>query len=105
MDFVEMGKRIRLRRLELKLTQERLAELTDLSPTYIGSIERAVSKCSLETIVNISEVLDLDMNYLLLGIPSNNVESIFSQTLNKLPDDKKSLYVELCSSIAQTLIN
>lgn len=105
MDFVEMGKRIRLRRLELKLTQERLAELTNLTDTYIGAIERATSKCSLETIVIIAKTLDLDMNYLLFGITSKNIDSIFSQTLDKLPKDKKDLYINLCNSIAQTLLD
>ena len=105
MDFVEMRKRIRLRRLELKLTQERLAELTNLTDTYIGAIERATSKCSLETIVIIAKTLDLDMNYLLFGITSKNIDSIFSQTLDKLPKDKKDLYINLCNSIAQTLLD
>ncbi len=104
MDFVGMGKRIRLRRLELKLTQEHLAELTNLTDTYIGAIERATSKCSLETIVAIAQTLDLDMNYLLFGITPKNIDSIFSQTLDKIPTDKKNLYIELCNSIAQTLL-
>lgn len=104
MDFVEMGKRIKERRLELKLTQERLAELLDFSPTYIGTIERATSKCSLETIVSIAKILDLDMNYLIFGITSKNAEYIFSQTLDRLPIDKKDLYIKLCDSIARTLL-
>lgn len=104
MDFVEIGKRIKSKRLELKLTQERLAELTNLTDTYIGAIERATSKCSLETIVNIAKNLDLDMNYLLFGITTKNIDSIFSQNLNKLSPDKKDLYIKLCNSIAQTLL-
>lgn len=104
MDFVEIGKRIKLRRLELKLTQERLAELVNLTDTYIGAIERATSKCSLETIVNIAKVLDLDMNYLLFGITEKNVNSIFSNNLNKLPPDKRELYIKLCNSITYSLL-
>jgi predicted DNA-binding transcriptional regulator len=34
------GENVRIRRLELKLTQEQLAELADLHRTYIGAIER-----------------------------------------------------------------
>ena len=60
MDFVELGKRVRQRRKELGYTQEKLAELTDLTNTYIGAIERATSKCSLETVVKIAEVLGLN---------------------------------------------
>ena len=105
MDFVEMGKRIKIKRLELKLTQERLAELTNLTDTYIGAIERATSKCSLETIVKIAKILDLDMNYLLFGITAKNIDSIFSNNLNKLPPDKRDLYIKLCNSITETLLD
>lgn len=105
MDFVEMGKRIKIKRLELKLTQERLAELTNLTDTYIGAIERATSKCSLETIVKIAKALDLDMNYLLFGITAKNIDSIFSNNLNKLPPDKRDLYIKLCNSITETLLD
>ena len=104
MDFIGMGQRIKARRLELKLTQERLAELTNLTDTYIGAIERATSKCSLETIVSIAKTLDLDMNYLLFDITSKNIDSVFTQTLDKLPLDKKDIYIKICYSIAQTLL-
>lgn len=104
MDFIGMGQRIKARRLELKLTQENLAELTNLTDTYIGAIERATSKCSLETIVSIAKTLNLDMNYLLFGITSKNIDSVFSQTLDKLPINKKDLYIKLCDSVARTLL-
>lgn len=104
MDFIRMGQRIKARRLEMKLTQERLAELTNLTDTYIGAIERATSKCSLETIVAIAKKLDLDMNYLLFGITYKNIDSVFSQTLDKIPLNKKDLYIKLCDSVARTLL-
>lgn len=104
MDFIGIGQRIKAKRLKLKLTQERLAELTNLTDTYIGAIERATSKCSLETIVTIAKTLDLDMNYLLFGITSKNIDCVFSQTLDKLPINKKDLYIKLCDSVAQTLL-
>ena len=104
MDFIGMGQRIKARRLEMKLTQECLAELTNLTDTYIGAIERATSKCSLETIVAIAKTLDLDMNYLLFGITYKNIDSVFSQTLDKLPINKKELYIKLCDSVARTLL-
>lgn len=104
MDFIGIGQRIKAKRLKLKLTQERLAELTNLTDTYIGAIERATSKCSLETIVAIAKTLDLDMNYLLFGITSKNIDSVFSQTLDKLPLDKKDIYIKLCDSVVRTLL-
>lgn len=40
--FVEMGKRIRARRLSLKMKQMELAEKVDISNNHISSIERGI---------------------------------------------------------------
>lgn len=103
MDFKEVGKRIKNKRLELKLTQEKLAEKTGLTETYIGAIERATSKCSIETLVTISQSLNMSMDFLIFGTTADNVDNHFRDILNKLPKDKQKLYIELCESIANTL--
>ena len=103
MDFVELGKRIKQRRLEMKLTQEKLAELTDLTNTYIGAIERATSKCSIETIVKLADVLDLNLDYLLLGITHKNIDCRFSEMLHSIPANRQNLFIELCEAIYEKL--
>ena len=37
-DYKEMGKRIKQKRKELNLTQEKLSEILEISPTYISEI-------------------------------------------------------------------
>ncbi len=60
-DFLRtVGWRIKARRLELGLTQETLAEQTDLSPTYIAKLEGGHRSPSLETVLNIAIALGLD---------------------------------------------
>ena len=103
MDFKEIGKRIKEKRIELKLTQEQLAEKTGLTDTYIGAIERATSKCSIETLVKISQTLDINMDYMLFGTTTKNVDNRFSEILKSLPKDKQNLYIELCEAIADKL--
>ena len=100
MDFEEIGARIRNKRLELKLTQEKLAEKTGLTETYIGAIERATSKCSIDTLAKLSQVLNISVDYLLFGTTINNVDTRFSDILKSLPKDKQNLYIEICESIA-----
>jgi DNA-binding XRE family transcriptional regulator len=51
------GAAVRARRLKLSLTQERLAELTGLDPTYISGIERGRRNPSLKNIVKIARAL------------------------------------------------
>ena len=46
-----IGKYIRQYRIEKKMRQEDLAEKTDLSPNYVGMIERGEKIPSLETLV------------------------------------------------------
>lgn len=54
------GTRIRERRLELDVSQERLGELSGLHRTYIGGAERGERNVSLVNIVAIARALDID---------------------------------------------
>ncbi|MDD3337170.1 MAG: helix-turn-helix transcriptional regulator [Eubacteriales bacterium] len=62
MDYKYMGERIRTRRRELSMTQEALAEHVDISISFVGHIERASRKPSLETVVNICECLNMALD-------------------------------------------
>lgn len=104
MDYSAMGKRIKKRRLEKSLTQAELAEKTSLTDTYIGAIERATSKCSVETVVAIAKELDLNLDYLLLGINTTNIDTHFSELIKKLPKEKQTLFINLCDAILEKLI-
>ena len=52
-------------RKEANLSQEKLAELSDLSPNYIGEIERNARKVSIDTIEKIAVGLNVKPNELL----------------------------------------
>jgi transcriptional regulator with XRE-family HTH domain len=56
---LDLGGRMRKRRKELGLTLEKLAELTDMSPNYLGSVERGTVDPSHSTIRAIARGLDL----------------------------------------------
>lgn len=58
MDYRLLGARVREIRLKKGLTQEKLAEICDISPSYIGIIERGDKKLSVETLVKIASALD-----------------------------------------------
>ncbi|HCJ56810.1 MAG TPA: XRE family transcriptional regulator, partial [Clostridiaceae bacterium] len=45
-----IGERIRKEREKLALTREKLAEIIDLSPLYIGQLERGERQMSLNTL-------------------------------------------------------
>lgn len=60
-----LGQRIRYYRKKMKLSQEELAELADLHPTYIGQLERGEKNASIETIYKISIALQIPLIQLL----------------------------------------
>ena len=65
MDYIALGKRIRMERAACKLTQARLAKEVHLSVSFLGHVERGTRKASLETIVAISNALQASLEYLL----------------------------------------
>ena len=104
-NYKEIGNRIRQRRKELKLTQEKLSEILEITPTYISEIERGTGISSLATITKLSKVLKLDLDYLVFGISDTNIDKTFSKILNKIPKENQKLYIDICESIANTFIN
>lgn len=65
LDYRIIGKRIRLYRKRMGLTQEELGLGIDTSGSYISNIERAVKKPSLENLADIAEVLGVTINDLV----------------------------------------
>lgn len=103
LNYAEIGKRIKNKRKELSLTQEKLSEILEVSPSYVSEIERGSSIPSLATISKISKVLDLSLDYLVYGVNVNNSDNTFSEFLKLIPEKNHKLYISLCESISNTL--
>lgn len=56
---------VKFYRKKLKLSQEKLAELSDLSTNYIGDIERDGRKVTIDTIEKVARGLSVDPSVLL----------------------------------------
>lgn len=103
LNYIEIGKRIKIKRKEMHLTQEKLSELIDVSPTYISEIERGTSISSLATIAKLANVLELNLDYLVFGITDTNSNTTFSEILKSIPEKNHKLYISLCENIANSL--
>ena len=97
-----MGERIRTKRKQLELTQEKVAEKIDIAPSYFGEIERGVNKCSLAVIVNIATVLELNLDTLIRGIDEQNTDTAILEILNTIPKTDKEMFVKICDNVANT---
>lgn len=103
LNYKEIGKRIKAKRLEKHLTQEKLSELIDVSPSYVSEIERGGSICSLHTLAKINDALDSSLDYLVFGITNENAKNTFSEVLKNIPEKNQELYISLCENIANSL--
>lgn len=92
-----LGLRIRFYRKQRKLSQEQLAELCDLHPSYIGQIERGEKNISVEILHRLSLGLEIPMKDLLqdfdsLSQPLNPLAAeIYSQLLQITDGDLKRM--------------
>ncbi|MDD6144600.1 MAG: helix-turn-helix transcriptional regulator [bacterium] len=77
MDYVDLGRRIRVRRQHLGLTQEQLAKEMGVSTSFMGHIERGTRKASLETLVQLANVMDV------------SIDGLLSASLNRGNDTKR----------------
>ena len=67
-DLAAIGRRICLQRKKLKLSQERLAEYTDISSSFVGAIERGEKIPAVDTLARLAKCLDTSLDYLVFGI-------------------------------------
>lgn len=65
MDYAALGKRVRICRINMKLSQERLAEYADVSISFIGHIERGTRIPSVETVYKLCKVLGVSADFLM----------------------------------------
>lgn len=101
-NYKEMGKRIKEGRNKVGITQEKLAEKIDVSPSYISEIERGSSICSLAVLVNIADILNLNLDSVINGINTDNADTYFSEILNNIPKKNQELYINICKNVAKS---
>ena len=101
-DYKNIGFRISQRRRELKIKQNQLAEITDLSNNHISNIENGYSTPSLETLAKICEALNVTPDYLLLGnIKTNNIPQNICDSLLLCNEKSLSLIAKVINAILE----
>ena len=101
---VELGMRIRYYRKEQHITQERLAEICNLHPTYIGQLERGEKNATIESVYRIAKGLDIPISKLLenmesLENTSSNIPLNIYHQLLSLSYDKQIIIQKIIQNI------
>ena len=66
--LINFGKKVKAIRNEQRISQEKLAELSELDRTYISSVERGQRNISILNIIKIADALSVKVSSLLEGI-------------------------------------
>ena len=104
MDYVSIGKRIREIRIAAAMTQAELAECSGVEPSNISHIERAATKVSLPTLVQIANALQVSLDELVYGslVKSTHVSV---KRLDELIADCDTREMQAILEIVQTTKN
>lgn len=97
MMYKNLGRRVRQQRELAKLTQDELAEMANISLSFLGHIERGTRKASLDTVVRLSNALNVSPNILLQDSLNANLLDI------KLPvnEEKRIMLREITNRILE----
>ncbi|WPC42794.1 helix-turn-helix transcriptional regulator [Clostridium sp. JS66] len=71
--YKDVGLRIKLEREKLGYSREKFSEMVNIAPVYLGQLERAERKMSLDTFVKVASNLNLSLDYLIFGDQIYNI--------------------------------
>ena len=63
-----LGKNVRSAREKSELTQEKLAEIAELDPTYLSGIERGLRNPGIKNVAKIAKALGITISELCRGV-------------------------------------
>lgn len=97
----DVGKRIMDRRKKLGLTQEALAERSDLTTQFVSYAESGKRGSRPENLVKIASALGTSIDYLLTGDIIDKDKLLLSDKMEKLSDDEFKLVEGLVDQIIE----
>ena len=78
-DRLAVGDRLRRKRILLDMTQDEMAEKINRAPKYYADIERGNCGMSIETLLALSDTLNMSLDYILLGDIEKERETIHTE--------------------------
>ncbi len=105
-DYKDIGNKIRYERKKQHITQERLAELCNVSIPHMSNIENANTKVSLPVLVDIANALNCTVDQLLCNSLKNNTNisnSIVHDILSDCNNNQKAIIMDTVINLKETL--
>lgn len=102
LDYKAIGKRIKIARIKANLTQERLAEMVEISPTHMSNIETGTTRVSLTAIVSLANALSVTVDDLLCdSVVKSKVQ--FEKDIAGILADCDEYEIRMVKDMAQAL--
>ncbi len=102
-DYQLIGQRIKERRKELGWSQEKLAEVIDVAVAYLSRVERGSSKVTLTRLAQISNVLQIPICELIIGVTKEEdiyLDREFKELFMQCSKDKLKLIYNIAKIIS-----
>ena len=74
-DVKQSGERIRRLRINVGYTQEKMAEELNIDRSFYGRIETGKKGCSIDLLIQLSQMFNVSLDYLILGRYSVDVSN------------------------------
>ncbi len=109
MDFYKLGQKIAEERIKNNKTQEELAEIVGITPSFLSHIETGKRKPSFDTLIQISKSLNMSLDYLVLdeNLDKKIKENVYIKELYKkiefLEESKKEKLIDIMIYISQKI--
>lgn len=102
LDYKAIGKRIKIARIKADLTQERLAERVNVSPSHMSNIETGTTRVSLTALVAIANALSVTLDDLLCdSLIQSRVQ--FEKDIADILEDCSEYEIRMIADMAQAL--
>lgn len=102
-DYKELGKRIRAERRKQDLTQEKLAEMAEISDSFMGHIERGGRTLSIETLAKLANALNLSIEYIVCGEFNYQPDMLPAEildALNQMSNSQRKVFLSMMKTLA-----
>ena len=105
-NYTDIGNRIKDKRLQLKITQEKLAETTGLSVQHLSGIENGKTRFSFATLVRIVNALGVSIDELACGSLMRGkpvMQSEFSELLADCSPDQTAVIIDTIKAMKKSM--
>lgn len=104
LDYKLIGERLKKARVQKGYTQEKLAEMLDVSIAYLSRIETGATHINLKRLNELCGILDVSESYVLDGASNNSASYLNNELDSILKDctpDKKELIYQIATIISE----